>query len=98
ANAAGLKVTYGVLVQSVTPGSPSEKAGMKTGTTLISVAGQPIYAGGDLIVEINSGRIRTMDDLSSYLEIHTSPGQTVNVTVIRSGATQTLFVTLGIRP
>jgi S1-C subfamily serine protease len=98
AMAAGLNITYGVLVQSVTQGGPSEKAGMKAGTTLVSFAGQQIYSGGDLIVGINSGKIRTMDDLSSYLETHTSPGQTVNVTVIRNGTTQTLFVTLGIRP
>jgi S1-C subfamily serine protease len=98
ANAAGLNVTYGVLVQSETPGGPSDKAGIKAGTTLINIAGQQIYSGGDLIVEINTERIRTMDDLSSFLEIHTSPGQIINVTVIRNGISQTLFVTLGIRP
>jgi len=94
----GLNYTYGVLVQSVVRDGPADRAGMRAGTRLVTVAGQQIYAGGDLIVGIGSDRIKTMDDLSSYLEVHSVPGQTVNFTVIRDGNTLTLPVVIGIRP
>ena len=39
-----------------------------------------------------------MDDLLIYLEEHTSPGQTVHLTVLRGGEQQTVAVKLGERP
>jgi S1-C subfamily serine protease len=62
------------------------------------VAGQQFYVGGDLIISIGSERIRTMDDLSSYLEVQSVPGQTVNFTVVRDGSSLTLPVVIGVRP
>jgi S1-C subfamily serine protease len=96
--AAGLNTTYGVLVQSVFPGGPSDKAGLREGTYTISVAGQQIKAGGDLIVQIGPERVATMDDLISYMEITTTPGQTVNFVVLRGNSTLTIPIILGIRP
>jgi hypothetical protein len=57
-----------------------------TGTSLVTVAGQQIYAGGELIVGIGSERIRTMDDLSSYLEMNSMPELTMNFTAVREAA------------
>ena len=43
--------------------------------------------------------ITNMDDLLIYLEENTSPGQTLQFSVLRSGGQQaTLPVTLGVRP
>ncbi|MBM5805531.1 MAG: PDZ domain-containing protein [Candidatus Verstraetearchaeota archaeon] len=98
ANAIGLNYTYGVLVQSVVRDGPADRAGMRAGTQLVTIVGQQIYAGGDLIVGIGSDRIKTMDDLSSYLAVHSVPGQTVIFTVVRDGSTLTLAVVIGIRP
>jgi S1-C subfamily serine protease len=98
AKAAGLNYTYGVLVQSVTSGGPADNAGMRAGTQVASVAGQQFYVGGDLIISIGSERIRTMDDLSSYLEVQSVPGPTVNFTVVRDGSSLTLPVVIGVRP
>lgn len=78
-------VTYGVLITQVTSGGPANKAGLK---------------GDDIITAINATyiamRIRSMDDLSTFLEEYTSPNQTVNVTIVRNSLT--LPVELGTRP
>jgi S1-C subfamily serine protease len=78
-------VTYGVLITQVTNGGPADKASLK---------------GDDIIIAINATyiamRIRSMDDLSTFLEEYTSPYQTVNVTIVRNSLT--LPVELGTRP
>ena len=78
-------VTYGVLITQVTSGGPADKAGLQV---------------DDIIIEINTTyiatRIRSMDDLSTFLEEYTSPNQTVNVTIVRNN--QPLPVEIGTRP
>jgi 2-alkenal reductase len=39
-----------------------------------------------------------MSDIIAYLAIHTQVGQTVTLTVLRNGQTQTVQITLGSRP
>jgi S1-C subfamily serine protease len=95
ADAAGLDTTYGVLVQTVTAGSPADAAGLQGGTYTVTVAGTRYYAGGDLIVEVDGQRVRSMDDLTSYIELNAYPGTTVSLTVIRGGGTIEVPVTLG---
>jgi len=90
AQAMGTSVTYGWLVESV-----SSSNGLKGGNTQASILGSNIELGGDIITAINGARITNTDDLLSYLEQHTLPGQTVNFTVVRSGQTQTVTVTIG---
>jgi len=98
AQAAGVSHTYGVLVQTVVDGSPAAASGMLGGTGTISVAGTTVRVGGDQITQIGSQRIKTMEDLSSYLDANTVPGQLAVFTVIRNGAPLALNVTLGARP
>jgi S1-C subfamily serine protease len=95
ADAAGLDTTYGVLVQTVTAGSPADAAGLQGGTYTVTVAGTRYYAGGDLIVEVDGQRVRSMDDLTSYIELNAYPGTTVSLTVMRGGGTIEVPVTLG---
>jgi len=91
-------VTYGVLVQTVTSGGPADKAGLKAGTTQAIVDGNTVNVGGDIIVGINGNRIRNSDDLATFLEEFTHPGQNVNMTVIRNNQSMTISVVLGTRP
>jgi S1-C subfamily serine protease len=91
-------VTYGWLITQVIKGGPADKAGLRGGTTLAYIAGERITIGGDIIVAINGERIISIDDLSSYLEEKTTPGQTINVTIIRNNEMLTLPVTLEARP
>ncbi|MGD0645095.1 MAG: trypsin-like peptidase domain-containing protein [Candidatus Bathyarchaeia archaeon] len=94
----GVNVTYGVLIQQVTSGGPADKAGLKAGTTLTTIDGNPITTGGDIIIALNGNRIRNSDDLSTYLEENTLPGQTVNLTILRNNQTTNISVELGTRP
>lgn len=98
AQVAGLSYTYGVLVQTVVGGGPAATAGMRGGTSSVTIAGTTVTIGGDQIIQIGSQRIKTMEDLSSYLDANTVPGQVAAFTVVRDGAPITLSITLGTRP
>jgi S1-C subfamily serine protease len=97
AQAAGLNITSGVLIQSVVAGSPAANAGLLGGSQTANVGGTTIAVGGDVIIQANNQTIRTMDDLTSYLEEYTAPGQTVNFTVVRGENTLVIPVVLGVR-
>jgi S1-C subfamily serine protease len=90
AQAMGTTTTYGFLVESV-----STQNGLQGGNTQKTILGTSITLGGDIITAINNQRITNTDDLLSYLEQHTLPGQTINFSVIRNGQQQTVQVTIG---
>jgi serine protease Do len=90
--------TRGALVQQVTPGGPSEKAGLQPSTTTVTISGVDGTVGGDVITAIDGQPIKNMSDIIAYLAIQTQVGQTVTLTVLRNGETQTVDVTLGSRP
>ncbi len=90
AQAMHTSVTYGWLVEQDTANN-----GLKAGTTQTNILGSTVIIGGDIITAINNTRITNTDDLLSYLEQHTLPGQTINFTVERSGQEQTVQVTIG---
>jgi len=87
----------GALVQTVTPGSPAEKAGIRAGDQTVTVQGQAFTLGGDVIVKIDDAEIASADDLIAYLGTK-KPGDTVVVTVERDGKTEEISVTLAERP
>ena len=98
AKALNVDVTYGWLITEVTSGGPADKATLKGGSSQIQVSGNSITVGGDIIIAFDGTRIRNTDDLSTYLEENTLPNQTIDVTIIRSGETLTLPLTVGARP
>jgi S1-C subfamily serine protease len=98
ANALNVNVTYGWLVAGVTSNGPADKAEIEGGSRQINVAGKQVTVGGDIIIAFGGTRIRNTDDLSTYLEENTLPGETINVTLIRDGQTMTLALKLEARP
>jgi S1-C subfamily serine protease len=102
AEAMGTNVTYGWLIAQVTANGPAAKAGLYGGTQQVSIEGEYVTIGGDIIIAINATyiatRITNMDDLSTFLEEYTLPLQTVNVTIVRNNQTMILPVKLGTRP
>src|SRR5215472_2489239 len=44
-----LGAPYGIVIETVQPGSPAEKAGLKGGDVITSVNGHPVKAGNDLV-------------------------------------------------
>ncbi len=97
----------GAYVEEVVLGGPAEQAGLRAGnqdTDLllgVDITGTPLYLqrGGDVIVAIDGQTIGKMDDLLIYLERYTSPGQTVQLSLVHSdGSRDTVSVKLGERP
>jgi S1-C subfamily serine protease len=94
----GVNVTYGWLIAQVASGGPAEAAGLQGGTQQATVAGQTVTIGGDIIIAFSGTRITGVDELSTYLEERTSPGQAIDVTIIRDAQTMPLKLTIGTRP
>jgi serine protease Do len=74
-------VTTGVTVANVTPGGPAEKAGIKTGDTIISVDGKTVKNGDELVADISARK----------------PGSTAKIGYIRGGQQQNTTVTIADR-
>lgn len=98
AQATGSNVTYGVLIESVAAGGPAAQAGLRGGDKNVTVDGYSYLVGGDQIVSVNGTKIENGDALSSYLEEYTVSGQTIQVGIIRAGASMTVTLKLGTRP
>jgi len=78
----GVNVTYGWRLGSVAIGGPS--------------AGK--LAVDDIIIAMNGQAIKNNDDLASYLEEHTMPGDNLVLTVVRGHSQIPITITLGTRP
>lgn len=98
AQAMDTDVTYGWLLQQVVPGGPADKAGLRGGATQIQTLIGTVVIGGDIIVEFDGSRVVNRDQLLSYLEAQTRPGQVVEITIIRNNETMIVPVELGTRP
>jgi S1-C subfamily serine protease len=92
-----LRVDQGALVQSVTPGSPADKAGIRAGDISATVDGNPIQLGGDIITEVDGKAIRSNEDLTAAVAGR-KQGDKVTVTIVRGDKERTVAVTLGDRP
>lgn len=74
--AAGVEVTF------ITPDSPAEKAGIKT---------------GDVVTQYNGQRVEGMDQFSRMVR-ETPAGREVKIDIVRNGAPQTITAKLAARP
>jgi S1-C subfamily serine protease len=92
-----LPVQSGVVVEEVQPGSGAAKAGLKGGTTDVTVAGESYRLGGDIIVAANG---MLVEDLASLRDITSSlePGDTITLEIYRGEVKQTIDVKLGRQP
>lgn len=99
AQAAGLPEDQrGALVLGVTSGGPASQAGIQAGGRQVTVEGQPVNLGGDVIVAIDGLPVERFEDLVSYLYNQTDPGQKVSLTLLRQGQERTVQLTLGELP
>lgn len=73
----------GVQVNRVMQGGPSSEAGLRN---------------GDIIVSIDEFEVRNFEDVISYLVMQKSPGETVEIGVLRRGRNRAFEVELGTRP
>lgn len=78
----GLKQKSGAIIAGVIRGGPADKAGMKPGDILVSIAGKPVRDTTEML------------NLVAQLK----PGNTAKITVVRNKQEPTLEVTVGKRP
>jgi S1-C subfamily serine protease len=76
------KVTYGWRIASIANGGPSDGK----------------LAVNDIIIAMNQQTIKNNDDLASYLEENTIPGDNLVLTVFRGNSQNDVTITLGTRP
>ena len=72
-------VNEGVFVQSVAPGGPSDKAGLKDGDIIIAINGRPVKDGSELVNTVTA----------------TPVGNSVSVTVVRDNKHENYKVVVG---
>ncbi|MGD8398375.1 MAG: trypsin-like peptidase domain-containing protein [Anaerolineae bacterium] len=88
----------GVLVAEVIDGSPADEAGLQGSDRMAEIDGQQVRVGGDVIVGIDGELVRAFEDLVVYLARSTRVDQTVTLSLLRDGETQTVELTLAARP
>jgi S1-C subfamily serine protease len=92
-----LSVDQGALVTSVVPGGPADKAGVKAGNARVSIGGQQVRAGGDIITAIDGHTVTGMDDVITLVNTK-SPGDQVQMSLLHGSVHRTVTLTLGDRP
>jgi S1-C subfamily serine protease len=91
-------VDTGVLVIETAEGAPADKAGIQGGTHVVRIGRYQIPLGGDIIIAIDGEPVSDLEELTVYLEIQTTIGDTVEVTIVRDGVERAVQVTLEERP
>ena len=92
-----LKEVRGVYVVEVVSDGPADGV-LEGATGSETVGGRSIPTGGDVIVGFEDTEIDTNEDLARFLALETSPGETIDVHVVRDGGRVTGSLTLGTRP
>ncbi len=91
--ATGYSVQHGLLVVQVASGGAGDKAGLQPATVLRQRMGY-VVQGGDVIVAVDGQPMTSRTDLQIYLENNRKPGDTVTLTINRSGKQMDIPLTL----
>ncbi|HWF37099.1 MAG TPA: trypsin-like peptidase domain-containing protein [Candidatus Acidoferrales bacterium] len=94
AEALGLSVQQGLLVERVVPNGPAAKAGVRGGTRSVLAGLQELRIGGDVLIAINGKAVTNQNDLNLMLN-RSQPGDRVTLTLLRDGKRINLPVVLG---
>ena len=81
-----LSVEKGILVSQVVPMGMADKGGIKGGSEKAQYGSSVIYLGDDVVVAINGRKVEDYTDYFALL-FTSSPGDKVDVTVVRNGET-----------
>ena len=88
----------GALVEEIVPNGPADKAGLRGSDRQVTIDGENINIGGDVITTIGGMQVKSIDDVIAYLADHTDIGQKVTLTILRAGAEKSVDITLEARP
>jgi S1-C subfamily serine protease len=88
----------GALVEEIVPNGPADKSGLQGSDRQVTIDGNPVNVGGDVITAIDGSPVKSMDDIIAYLADHTDIGQKVTLTLLRDGKEKSIGITLEARP
>jgi S1-C subfamily serine protease len=97
AQALNLPVEEGVIVQTVVPDGPADKAGIRGGDTQATVEGAEVSLGGDIVTEVDGKKVTGMEQMVEIVN-EGKPGDELELELHRGDSTKTVTVTLGDRP
>jgi S1-C subfamily serine protease len=81
----GLKAGQrGVLVEQVQPGSLADTAGLRAGSKAVTINGQPVMVGGDILTAVDGQPVASIEELRAALAQLTSD-QELHITLLRNG-------------
>ena len=83
----------GVVITQVEPGSAAEAAGLQGGDIEVMIDGQPVAAGGDVILAVDGAEVTSSSQLQNLI-FSRGEGDTVELRILRDGEEQTVEVTL----
>jgi S1-C subfamily serine protease len=87
----------GALVQTVEPGGPAARAGLRGGGEEQLFGRDTVRLGGDIIKSIDGKKVRDSDDISEVVA-EKRPGDRVKMEILRAGTRRSVLLTLGRRP
>jgi S1-C subfamily serine protease len=87
----------GLLIETVEPGSPAEKVGLRGGLLPIVIGSEEYLVGGDILTSVNGQNLDTLDDVLRVVR-SLKVGDELSVTVWRDGEERTVKVILPERP
>ena len=91
-------VSAGALVSAVKAGSPAAKAGIKGGTSTVTVQGLRFIVGGVVITAVNGKPVSSAAELVQAVDAY-RPGDTVTLTTVdKQGARSKVAIKLATRP
>ena len=87
----------GVLVEQVEVNSQADEAGLHGSYKPMTLNGEQVTVGGDIITAIDQKPVSQVEDLQRYLQ-QAEPGQKVTLTLLRAGQKLDVTVTLSEQP
>ena len=78
-----LPVAGGMLIAKVEPGSGAARAGLKGGSTPVTVSGESYVVGGDVIAAVDGQPVSSLARLRDLVEAE-QPGDTMRLTIYRN--------------
>ncbi|MFP8954173.1 S1C family serine protease [Natrialbaceae archaeon A-arb3/5] len=97
AEANDLDEAQGVLIVDVVSDAPADGV-LEAATESITIDGDVVQTGGDVITAIDDQEIPNEERLSSMLALETAPDETITIDIVRDGEQETVELTLDSRP
>ena len=87
----------GVLILQIQPDSPAQGAGLLGSDQEVTINGETVLIGGDVITRADGNDVSDIPQLAAYLQ-EVGAGEQVTLTVLRNGELLTIEVELGQQP